>query len=515
MNTEGIMYKDYYYPGMDSYQGGGGISFKSGLGYSRTIPNPFVSQHPADLPPTKYDNARLLPLDQPFRINTEDGVVIINKDGKSGTSLKDAGIDFWSNELPKPLDYNQVREYIREKNRRAGNIRRVAPSGAMYAIGGEMFNEDSQDFYRQGGIHIDPSKRGTFKAQATRMGMSVQQAANTILNAPEGKYSPEMRRKANFAKNFAKEEGGEPQNEGFQALPPEVQAKIMANMMYGGDMYGMGGAPCYKCGGQHYQSGGMFNTSSMHDVAGGIRDVKNSILGDTPEERVQTMKLAAKIIPMFLRKGGSLPKYQGQFGSSQVGSGMYGVHQEDRKLQDLADIYEQTVDEAPQYSSAENYLGFQNYLQTGEGNFDINPDYQYVGKQNPRFGAFQKNVEATRDKFKAKKSFNDFSLINQAGYVTGLNLIEALTRDNSGNKRYAAMQTLADNYAPTQAMNPFDWYGTYVTNQEDLINPRQITPVQFRGMDYPMYREHGGEIEMTDKQIKQLVALGAEIEFLD
>ena len=425
MNTEGIMYKDYYYPGMDSYQGGGGISFKSGLGYSRTIPNPFVSQHPADLPPTKYDNARLLPLDQPFRINTEDGVVIINEDGKSGTLLKDAGIDFWSNELPKPLDYNQVREYIREKNRRAGNIRRVAPSGAMYAIGGDMFNQDSQDFYR------------------------------------------------------------------------------------------MGGAPCYKCGGQHYQSGGMFNTSSMHDVAGGIRDVKNSILGDTPEERVQTMKLAAKIIPMFLRKGGSLPKYQGQFGSSQVGSGMYGVHQEDRKLQDLADIYEQTVDEAPQYSSAENYLGFQNYLQTGEGNFDINPDYQYVGKQNPRFGAFQKNVEATRDKFKAKKSFNDFSLINQAGYVTGLNLIEALTRDNSGNKRYAAMQTLADNYAPTQAMNPFDWYGTYVTNQEDLINPRQITPVQFRGMDYPMYREHGGEIEMTDKQIKQLVALGAEIEFLD
>ena len=425
MNTEGIMYKDYYYPGMDSYQGGGGISFKSGLGYSRTIPNPFVSQHPADLPPTKYDNARLLPLDQPFRINTEDGVVIINEDGKSGTLLKDAGIDFWSNELPKPLDYNQVREYIREKNRRAGNIRRVAPSGAMYAIGGEMFNQDSQDFYR------------------------------------------------------------------------------------------MGGAPCYKCGGQHYQSGGMFNTSSMHDVAGGIRDVKNSILGDTPEERVQTMKLAAKIIPMFLRKGGSLPKYQGQFGSSQVGSGMYGVHQEDRKLQDLADIYEQTVDEAPQYSSAENYLGFQNYLQTGEGNFDINPDYQYVGKQNPRFGAFQKNVEATRDKFKAKKSFNDFSLINQAGYVTGLNLIEALTRDNSGNKRYAAMQTLADNYAPTQAMNPFDWYGTYVTNQEDLINPRQITPVQFRGIDYPMYREHGGEIEMTDDQIKQLVALGAEIEFLD
>lgn len=59
------------------------------------------------------------------------------------------------------------------------------------------------------GIHIDKSKRGTFKAQATKMGMGVQEAASKILNAPEGKYSSAMRRKANFAKNFAKEVGGE------------------------------------------------------------------------------------------------------------------------------------------------------------------------------------------------------------------------------------------------------------------------------------------------------------------
>ena len=59
-------------------------------------------------------------------------------------------------------------------------------------------------------------------------------------------------------------EGGEPQNEGFQALPQEVQAKIMANMMYGGDMYGMGGMPCYKCGGTKYAEGGeWFNEDSQ------------------------------------------------------------------------------------------------------------------------------------------------------------------------------------------------------------------------------------------------------------
>ena len=53
-----------------------------------------------------------------------------------------------------------------------------------------------------GGIHIDPSKKGTFKAQATRMGMGVKEAARHIL-AHKDRYSPAMVRKANFARNFA------------------------------------------------------------------------------------------------------------------------------------------------------------------------------------------------------------------------------------------------------------------------------------------------------------------------
>lgn len=58
-----------------------------------------------------------------------------------------------------------------------------------------------------GPIHIDPSKKGTFKAQATRMGMSVQEAASHILANKED-YTPTMVKKANFARNFAKEYGG-------------------------------------------------------------------------------------------------------------------------------------------------------------------------------------------------------------------------------------------------------------------------------------------------------------------
>lgn len=64
------------------------------------------------------------------------------------------------------------------------------------------------NIYEEGGdIHIDPSKKGTFKAQATRMGMGVQEAASHILANKED-YSPEMVKKAVFAHNFAKEYGG-------------------------------------------------------------------------------------------------------------------------------------------------------------------------------------------------------------------------------------------------------------------------------------------------------------------
>jgi hypothetical protein len=53
-------------------------------------------------------------------------------------------------------------------------------------------------------------------------------------------------------------EGGEPQNEGFQALPAEVQAKIMANMMYGGTMYAAGGEWFNEDSQDFYRDGGQW-----------------------------------------------------------------------------------------------------------------------------------------------------------------------------------------------------------------------------------------------------------------
>ena len=61
-----------------------------------------------------------------------------------------------------------------------------------------------------GGIHIDPSKRGTFTSAAKRHGMGVQEFASRVLSNRDD-YSTAMVRKANFARNAAKwyEEGGD------------------------------------------------------------------------------------------------------------------------------------------------------------------------------------------------------------------------------------------------------------------------------------------------------------------
>ena len=95
-------------------------------------------------------------------------------------------------------------------------------TGFQYGLGGHLspfgivpnsdnispFEKAEQQFADGGGIHIDPSKRGTFKAQASKMGMGVQEAANHILANKEN-YSPAMVKKAVFAHNFAKAYGGD------------------------------------------------------------------------------------------------------------------------------------------------------------------------------------------------------------------------------------------------------------------------------------------------------------------
>lgn len=49
-------------------------------------------------------------------------------------------------------------------------------------------------------IKINPANEGKFTAKAKRAGMGVQAYAKKVLSAPEGRYSPETRKQANFAR---------------------------------------------------------------------------------------------------------------------------------------------------------------------------------------------------------------------------------------------------------------------------------------------------------------------------
>ena len=62
-------------------------------------------------------------------------------------------------------------------------------------------NKYSTNESKESKIEIEPSKKGTFTAAATKHGKSVQGFANQVLKNKEN-YSPAMVKKANFAKNF-------------------------------------------------------------------------------------------------------------------------------------------------------------------------------------------------------------------------------------------------------------------------------------------------------------------------
>lgn len=76
------------------------------------------------------------------------------------------------------------------------------------------------------GIHIAPSKRGTFTAAAKKHGKSVQGFASQVLANKEN-YSPAMVKKANFARNAAKWKKGE---NGLVINPAEAAVLAMSGV---------------------------------------------------------------------------------------------------------------------------------------------------------------------------------------------------------------------------------------------------------------------------------------------
>jgi hypothetical protein len=114
------------------------------------------------------------------------------------------------------MNGGNIPNYMKEGNPMY-NFGGYFPQGPRFDYGGQYLPYPyMNDFIpnlsemKEGGIHIAPSKRGTFTAAATKHGKSVQGFASQVLANKEN-YSPAMVKKANFARNASKwkhESGG-------------------------------------------------------------------------------------------------------------------------------------------------------------------------------------------------------------------------------------------------------------------------------------------------------------------
>lgn len=165
------------------------------------------------------------------KVTGPDGTVKYFGDSKLGQHPKDPERKkaFYARHK-KNLENNPFfRAFARKTWKEGGS---TFSGNAWYQGGGSFIPEYDMSFpanysveimEQGGGIKLDPAKKGTFKAQAKKMGMSVQEAASSILNAPEGRYTPAMRKKANFAKNFAKQMGGPVEGEVLDVSPEQLE----------------------------------------------------------------------------------------------------------------------------------------------------------------------------------------------------------------------------------------------------------------------------------------------------
>lgn len=133
-------------------------------------------------------------------------------------SQDDVGTDGWFSNKAKNLT-KKLNRKIDQANFRAWNSLANTASNIdskndmnimanFAANGGPIFMRYSgvmspfgNQFKDGGGIHIKPSKRGTFTDAAKKHGKGVQEFARQVL-ANKDNYSPAMVKKANFARNF-------------------------------------------------------------------------------------------------------------------------------------------------------------------------------------------------------------------------------------------------------------------------------------------------------------------------
>lgn len=100
--------------------------------------------------------------------------------------------------VPKPTNYKSLLGNNGNFNANDENIYRILLP--LVGLGGITANKNHNSGKD---IHIKKANRGKFTEAANEHNMGVQEFARQVLSAPKGKYSSTLRKRANFARNFA------------------------------------------------------------------------------------------------------------------------------------------------------------------------------------------------------------------------------------------------------------------------------------------------------------------------
>lgn len=347
-------------------------------------------------------------------------------------------------------------------------------------------------------------------------------------------------------------EGGQPQNEGFQALPTYVQAKIMANMMHGGNMYAAGGEWFNEDSQDFYKNGGWIQDAVDRMKAKGTvgsfteqakragfdsalayaKYVKKNPgkVSDTTKKRAQFVLNTSKAA-----YGMEVPKYQG-FGPSQVSStsGMGNVF-----MQDLYNPFEpmtfpaaapaQSVPETTSPIAASYFNRIPTTSGMGNAYFQ---DLQMEELLNDPYGAYRKNVEAAglpsqeifQEKEKVKRNGDWWDRNGALAVDTGIGMLSAYAKrvNNRRLEPWFNNSTAADNiFASTpQGINDRGDYdvntGQFRPDQQGFKNDEMYANPYVYVPQRTMYAQEGGALAIADDDIiAEFERLGIPFEIVD
>jgi hypothetical protein len=415
-----------------------------------------------------------------------------------------------------------------------------------YKKGGIPFT--AMAYFKDGGIELDPAKKGTFKAQATRMGLSVQEAAKKILDAPEGKYSPEMRRKANFAKNFAKAYGGmmeyqkggsgmgnmyldemdfdsrtaglsdaplSPDIAGMreysldeQAAPAGFVSDIPAPARRGaGSGMGQVITNCFPSGGSGM---GQDKTNCFPSGRSGMGQMAmdeilaNAEIAARADGNYDVDNVADNAAYEVAK--GQLDKY-GTLWPSKPKNTQMGPMLPDQQLSSDFSKFWETNNPFDKKDIA--------YMTQNKRGQPMDEDMYRLKKAAPEIGRalVDKGKDYLKDRYADYSTFGKGfkSATNTVGDLVSLGSWFGRNKKESQAAREIQRRTFTDNLYEAAPMGVTGQRGDY----DIMGNFRPDETLASRTYMGEAYAQMGGEIEMTEDQIRQLVALGAEIEILD